>query len=340
VEIQRAHVTSTVSNPPADINNGLNGTEQMRGLGSAINAAWFCISVCFAGTLIGRAEVQAQELEPRSYVNTPVGLNFLVAGYAHTEGKIAFDPSTTIVDANFAAHTEFLAYARSLDVLGKSAKVDLVLPYTSFSGSAAVGGQARERVISGFNDPRLRFSINLYGAPALSVKEFATYKQDLIVGLTVQIAAPLGQYDSTRLVNIGNNRWSLKTEIGVSKALGPWIIEVAPSVITFTDNNDFYNGNTLAQAPFYAVQGHVMYSFSSGTWLSLDATWFSGGHTTLNGVKDDNTQTNTRLGLTLAVPVDLHNSLKLYGSTGASTRTGTEFSALGLAWQYRWGEGF
>ena len=281
-----------------------------------------------------------QELEPRSYTNTPVGLNFLLAGYGYSEGKLAFDASTTDVNAKFWANTEFLAYSRSLDVFGNSAKFDVVLPYSSFSAHGLVNGQVVERAMSGLNDPRFRFSINFFGAPALSFKDFANYRQDLIIGASLQVSAPLGQYDDSRLLNIGNNRWSFKGEFGISKALGPWTLELAPSVIFFTDDTDFFNGNTLAQAPFYLVQGHVLYSFQSGIWVSLDGTYFTGGHTTLNGVKDDNAQTNTRAGLTLALPVDRYNSLKVYASTGTSTRTGAEFSAVGIAWQYRWGTGY
>jgi len=298
-------------------------------------AAFAIVMLSFVGV-----SAPAQELEPRSYTNTPIGLNFLLGGYVYSEGKIAFDPSSDIVDTKFKAHTEFLAYARSLDVFGQSAKIDVVLPYTSFSAHGMVSGQPKDREMSGLNDPRFRFSINFYGAPALSVKEFANYKQDLIIGASLQVSAPLGQYDDTKVLNIGNNRWSFKTELGISKTLGPWTLEIAPSVIFFTDNTDFYNGNTLAQAPFYAVQGHVLYSFQSGVWLSLDGTYFAGGHTTLNGVRDDNTQANTRAGLTVALPVDRNNSVKIYGSTGTSTRTGAEFSAVGIAWQYRWGNGY
>jgi hypothetical protein len=283
---------------------------------------------------------RAQELEPRSYTNTPIGLNFLLAGNVYSDGKIAFDPSSAIVDAKFKTNTGFLAYSRSLDVFGNSAKFDVVLPYSSFSARGLVSGQPRERDVSGFNDPRFRFTINFFGAPALSIKEFANYHQDLIIGASVQVSAPLGQYDDSKLLNIGNNRWSFKTELGISKALGPWTLEITPSVIFYTDDTDFFNGNTFAQAPFYVVQGHVIYNFQSGAWLSLDGTFFTGGRTTLNGIKADNMQTNTRAGLTLALPVDRYNSLKIYASTGTLTRTGSEFSAVGVAWQYRWGKGY
>lgn len=283
------------------------------------------------------AGAQAQSLEPRSYVNTPVGMNFLIAGYGYADGTIAFDPSLPVADAKYRANAGVLAYARSLDVWGKSAKFDMVLPYSTFSGSALVGGQPKVREMSGFGDPLFRFSMNFYGAPALSLKEFADYRQDLIIGASLQVSAPLGQYDDSKFINLGNNRWSFKPELGVSKALGGWTVEIAPGATFYTDNTDFNKGSRFAQAPLYTVQGHVIYGFRSGIWLALDGTYFTGARTTVNGVRGDNLQTNTRAGLTLALPVDRHNSVKFYASTGTSSRTGADFNAVGVAWQYRWG---
>jgi hypothetical protein len=292
--------------------------------------------VAFVWPVMGHA----QELEPRSYSNTPIGLNFLLAGYAYSEGKLAFDPSTAVADAQYRLRTEALAYARSLNAWGNSAKFDVILPYSSFSGQALVAGLPRERDMSGFGDPRLRFSMNFYGAPALTLKEFAGYKQDLIIGASLQVTAPLGQYDNSKLLNLGNNRWSFKPELGVSKAWGQWTVEVAPSVTLYTDNKDFNSGKTFEQAPLYAVQGHVIYGFQSGVWLALNSLYFTGGRTTVNGVQGDNMQNNSRLGLTLALPVNRHHSVKLNASTGTSTRTGTDFDAIGIFWQYRWGGGY
>jgi hypothetical protein len=267
-------------------------------------------------------------------------MNFVIAGYGYADGKIAFDPSSSITDAKFHTHAEVFAYARALDAWGKSAKFDMVLPYSTFSGNALVGGAPRTREVSGLNDPRFRLSMNFFGAPALSFKDYAAYQQDLIVGASLQVTAPFGQYDHTRLINLGDNRWSFKPELGISQAVGPWTFEIMPSVTLYTDNTDFNQGHRFAQEPLYAVQGHVTYSFRSGTWLSVNGTWFQGNRTSVDGVKSDNEQRNTRLGLTLALPVDRYNSVKLYASTGTSTRTGSEFDVIGIAWQYRWGGGY
>jgi hypothetical protein len=284
-------------------------------------------------------EARGQDLEPRTYSNIPVGLNFLVAGYGYSVGGVVTDPSFPLEDGNVQIHSTVLAYARAVDVWGTSGKFDVVLPFAWVSGTATFRGQPREREVSGLADPRFRFSVNLYGAPALSMMEFADYKQDLIIGASLQVSAPLGQYDSSKLLNIGTNRWSIKPELGLSKALGPLTLELDAGVTFYTNNDDFLNGMALEQDPIYAVQGHLIYNFGAGVWGALDATYYTGGRTTVDGVKGDTLQENTRLGLTVALPVTRHYSIKLYASTGVFARTGSNFNTGGIVWQFRWGGG-
>jgi hypothetical protein len=207
------------------------------------------------------------------------------------------------------------------------------------SGTARVAGDLREREVSGLGNPRLRFSVLLYGGPALSATEYAGYTPDLIVGASLAVTAPLGQYDSDKLINIGTNRWSVKPELGVSKTLGRFTLEVDTSVTFYTTNDDFFGGRTLERDPLYAVQGHVIYQTRWGVWAALDATYYTGGRTTIDGKRGEQPE-NLRLGATVAIPIDRRNSLKLYGSTGAISRVGGNFDTLGIAWQYRWGAGF
>jgi len=280
----------------------------------------------------------AQDIEPRAYSNAPIGVNFLIAGYAYTRGGLSFD-TLPITDAHLTTSNAVLAYARVFELFGQSAKVDAIVPYTRLRGSAAYLGDPIERDVDGFTNPAFRVSVNLYGAPALTLKEFAGWQQDLIVGASLRVTVPWGQYDDTRLVNIGTNRWSFKPEVGVSKALGPWTLEVTGAVTFFTDNDDFYGGRTRAQDPLYSAQVHAIYSFASGIWGSLDATYFTGGRTTLDGTRNADLQQNWRIGGTIALPLDRQNSIKLYASSGVSSRTGNDYDLAGIAWQYRWGGG-
>jgi hypothetical protein len=288
------------------------------------------------GTL---AVAQAQEIEPRAYSNAPLGMNFVIAGYAYTQGAVPFDASLPVKNAQLKTSNAVLAYARVFDVWGQSGKFDAIVPYTGLSGTAEVAGQPFERNVTGFADPRFRLSVNLYGAPALTLREFRNYEQDLIIGASLQVSVPASQYDSSRVVNIGTNRWSFRPEVGISKAVGPWTLEFQAAATLFTDNRDFYGGHTRSQDPIYSLQGHVIYGFRSGVWASLDATTFAGGRTTLNGVRGDDRQQNWRVGGTLAFPVDVRHSIKIYASSGVSARTDNNYDLIGIAWQYRWGGG-
>lgn len=282
-------------------------------------------------------DVEGQEIEPRAYTNAPVGLNFLIAGYNYQEGGVATDPALPIENTNVEVHTTLFAYVRSLDFFGKSAKFDVVQPYAWVSGSATAQGQFRERDVSGPTDTRFRFAVNLYGAPALSMKDFANYQQDTIVGASVEVTAPSGQYDEDKLLNIGTNRWSVKPEIGLSKSLGKLTLELAGGIRFYTDNDNFFGGNVREQDPLYSLQGHLTYSFKYGIWVAVDGNYYTGGETAVNGIKNNNELKNSRVGATLALPVSRHNSVKLFFHTGATVRTGTDFNAMGINWLYRFG---
>jgi len=299
---------------------------------------WVRAALVLATIVVPGRSVHAQALEPRSYANTPVGINFLLLGYGYTEGAVALDASAPIQDAKVHVHDGVLAYARSLDVWGLSGKFVAALPVADVSGSAKLAGQERQRQVFGLGDPLVRLSVNLYGAPALSMEDFATYRQNLIVGVSLQVTAPFGQYDSTKLLNAGTNRWSFKPELGVSKAWGPVTLELIPAITFFTKNDDFLGGKTLEQDPIYSVQGHLIYEFSPAFWAALDATYYAGGRATIDG-EEGQEMGNVRLGLTAALSLSRHQSIKLYGSTGVYHRTDSDFWAVGILWQYRWGGG-
>ena len=285
------------------------------------------------------AQAPAGEIEPRAYVNTPVGTNFLLAGYVYTDGGLSTSGSSAIKDAHLKVHTGVLAYARALDVWGKSGKFDVIVPYSHLSGNAMVAGQPRERDVSGLNDPLFRLSVIFYGAPALSLQEFAKYKQDLIVGASVQVSAPVGQYDRNKLVNLGNNRWFVKPDIGISKAWGAFTLELSTGVFLFSTNDQYFGGGTLKRDPLYSAQVHAAYNFSGGVWAAVSGTWDYGGRTTVDGARSDDLVNNSRAGATLALPVNRNNSIKLYASNSVHTKSGTDYDLVGIVWQYRWGHG-
>jgi len=298
------------------------------------------VSVIFTGLfLIFCFGADAQELEPRAYTNIPVGLNFAIAGYSYSTGGVLFDPAIPLENANIKIHGSLFAYARSIKLGRMSGKFDMIIPYAWLSGTADFNGAPASREVSGLADPRVRMSVIFIGGPALKLSEFKDYKQNFVMGASMQVYLPAGQYDETKIVNLGTNRFTFKPEIGISKTIKQLILELALAGQFYTVNHNYYNGKTMSQAPIGSVQGHVNYNFIGGIWAALDGTIYWGGQSTVDGVEGDNLQQNTRLGFTFALPLKLHHSLKLNLSTGVSTRTGTDFDAVTLAWQYRWGGG-
>ena len=227
--------------------------------------------------LSGFSAVNAQVLEPRSYSNIPVEMNFLLAAYGYNHGGVLFDPSIPLENANIKIHGSALAYARSLKMGKMLGKFDAIVPYAWLSGTAEFNGEPVSRVVSGLGDPSVRMSVNFLGAPALSLAEFKDYKQNFILGASFQVFMPLGQYDPDRIVNIGTNRFTFKPELGISKTVGPLFVDMAAAYSFYTVNNNFYNGKTRSQEPIGSVQGHVIYSFTKGMRAALDGTYYWGG---------------------------------------------------------------
>ncbi len=282
----------------------------------------------------------AQTMEPLSYTNSPVGLNFLIAGYSYQSGSVLADPSLPIHNVEAKVDNATFAFSHILDCWGQSGSVALVMPYARLSASGEVLEQERSVDRVGVGDLALRLSVNLYGAPALSLQEFAGYHQDVIIGASVVVVAPSGQYIASKLVNIGTNRWSFEPSLGVSKAVKRWTFEAAVGVTFFTANDAFLGDNTRSQDPLFSVQAHAIYNFNRKLWAALDGTYYTGGRTSLNGgALDNDLERNSRWGSTIAYSLTRHDSVKLYFSSGLTAQSGADFRIFGVAWQYRFGAG-
>jgi hypothetical protein len=279
---------------------------------------------------------QAQQLEPRAYSPSPVGANFLGLAYLYQYGGAALDPDSPITNVYARVNTAAPYYGRTFGLFGRQASVTLTMPYAwgNVHGDIQDVGQSVNR--AGLADPQARFAVNLIGGPALRPLEFSRHKPETTLGASLTVSAPFGQYDPSRLINLGTHRWAVKPELGISQPVGDWAFEFYAGVWLFTDNNDFFGGQVKKQDPLAAYQVHVVYTVRPRLWAAFDFTYYAGGSTTVNGVQNNDRQDNTRGGVTLSVPLTLHQSLKLTWARGVSTRIGTSFDTLGAAWQLLW----
>jgi hypothetical protein len=245
------------------------------------------------------------------------------------------DPAQPIDDVEADLDFAVTGWGYTFAAFERQARVLIVAPYAWGDISGDVGGIRQTEQLSGLSDPRIKLSIGLRGAPALSAREFAVRPNDTIVAASLTVTPPVGQYESDSLVNLGYNRWGFKPEIGASRTIGPWTVEGAVGVWLYTRNSSYFPGDASRdQDPIVTLQTHVGYTFKKARWLALDGTWFSGGQTETNGIANPDRQDNSRLGVTFSTPIAAGHSLKLTYSTGATTRRGSDFDTFNLLWQY------
>ena len=286
--------------------------------------------------LIAAARLRAQELEPRALINAPVGTNFILVSTGYLFGNLLLDPALPLENGDADVWTVAASYARAINFFGLAGKVGVGLPFAAGKWSAELNGIDTTATRSGFGDPVFRLSVNFIGSPALAAAEFRGYRQSTVAGVILAVTAPLGQYYRERLINLGSNRWSVATRLGVSHNFGKWIVEGYATGTFYTRNNDFFGGNTLEQDPLLDGQLHVIRFLGSPLfWIAGSAGYAWGGRSVLNGVEKDPLD-NKRLSLAIRKPFGRQHAVKAAYINGLSTRLGSDFDTFQLAWQYAW----
>ena len=262
----------------------------------------------------------AQELEPRRWSHVPVDSNYFAVAYVRTDGDVLFDPVLRIEDAAVSINTIFATYLRSFDWSGKTARIDVRVPYQKATWKGLLDGSPAKVVREGLGDPRIRLSVNFFGAPALKGKAFQAYRSshstNTVVGAALAVTLPLGEYKEDKLLNLGQNRFRIRPQLGVVHTRGPWSFELTGSAFFYTDNNEFWNGNKREQDPLFALQTHIIRSFRHGIWASISAGAVRAGRSTINGEKKDDRKEDFLYALSAGLPVSRTSSIKIAYARG------------------------
>jgi hypothetical protein len=282
------------------------------------------------------ATAHAQELEPGAYAVAPVGVNVLVATNTFSAGDLSFDPAAPIDEASAAINVTGVGYARTFNLAGRSAQIAGAMPIITGHVEGRYLGEFAEVTRFGIGDPRVRLGVNLHGARAMDLKTFAAFRPRRIVGASVTVSLPLGQYSSERLINLGNGRWAVKPEVALVHYLGRWTIEAFAGAWIFERNEEFYKGSVRTQDPIASLQFHVDYAVSPRLFVSGNANFYSGGRTTVNDRQNFDLQRNSRLGLTLSHPLGGGRQVRVAVSQGAYTTIGGDFTSVSFAFQQTW----
>jgi hypothetical protein len=283
----------------------------------------------------GSVHGAAQELTPRTYWPAPKGVKVGVLGYAYATGDIYFDPSVPLYGVDSDVNLAFAAYLQTFNLWGRTANVLLELPYQWSTTRGVVVDTPDEGSVTGFGDPSATLTVNLIGAPTMTPQDFQALRQDPhpILGTSVKVTVPIGQYDPNRLLNAGGNRWAVKAELGGAIPLRKkLILEIEGGVWLFGDDDEFLAG-PREQEPVLGIELHLVRRFKPGFWASLDANFFYGGRQTIAGDELLDIQKNSRLGGTLVVPFKQRHAVKLAFATGVFTEFGTDFDQIGISYQ-------
>jgi hypothetical protein len=305
------------------------------GIKPALRPAWMMVFLASCVAL-----VPAQDLAPRAYVISPLHSNAVTVADGYYNGSISFNGAAPITGATGNYNVPILSYYHSFGFFGRSANVLLGLPYAVGTFQGEVVGVGQQIYRSGLGDSVMRLSINLRGGRAMDPREFAKWKQKRLLGVSLKVVAPTGQYDGNKLVNWGSNRWSFKPEFGYSGRLGHMLLDTYGGVWFFTTNQGFYSAtgpHPQTQRPIGSFEGHLSYDVKPRFWFSLDGNYWFGGVTSVNGVADLGTrQLSSRIGVTGSFPLWKHQSIKISYADGAYVRFGGNYQNVSIAWQYSW----
>ena len=279
----------------------------------------------------------AQELEPRTYNNTPTGVNIVALAYAYSSGNVLLDPTLPVEDLDGKLNIGAVGYTRTFGLLGRNAKFKTYVPYAFGDWQGTWEGEPATRDARGFGDIRLKLEWNFYGAPALKGKEFAAWQQKTIVGTSLLVVTPTSDYNSDKVLNLGSNRWSLRPEIGVSRSFGKFALEAMANVWLFGDNDNFVGGNTIEQDPLYVLKGHLVYTVRPGFWFGAGLGIGRGGQTKINGEARATEQENFRYGLQVGYPFNKQHGISASYVSAKNNGAGSEYDAFALAYKYAWG---
>jgi hypothetical protein len=279
--------------------------------------ALFIVMLCVSNSTMAQGD------GPRFYWKGLIGTNAIpVIGNSLSGNANPFDPSyTPIPGADFQAAMSMAGYAKFLPVGKRSAMVSVLVPMGRISGDLNLGGLDYSSTARGFGDPMLQFSVNIIGPKAImNIPDMLRYKPRFSVDVIGSLAFPIGEYDNSSPINIGQNRWYGRIGTPVVWQIGPWVpgkrttFEFLPAIWFFSDNNDFV-GVKMETEPLVQLEAHLTRDFMERLWGSFDVISYSGGKATIDGVEGSK-MNNLGMGGTLGYHVNDNLQLTVsYSST-------------------------
>ena len=210
----------------------------------------------------------AQDLTPRAYFPTPVSSNAVIVTYAVSAGDVVFDPTLPVADSTGTIHGVAGSYYYAFNFFGRSANLAATLPFAAGSVRGDVSGAETDVYRAGLGDTVARLAVNLRGGPARSPLEFARAGPTRsVLGASLKVVMPTGQYDHARLINLGTHRWAFKPELGYARRVTRSCDIVKTSMSGISTSMPLARARARNRLHLNTRGGAAKYS-GSGTWIS------------------------------------------------------------------------
>jgi hypothetical protein len=285
------------------------------------------------------------QVPPRFYWQSLSGANAVPVIFQSLSGNAnPIDPAHVVspgssVDANVLV----AGYAKMLPLFDRTLTLALLEPMGRISGNTSVAGLNYNQEANGFGDPMVEVGYNLIGPKALrSIPDLIRYEPKFSLNAIVDLAFPIGEYDSSQPLNLGQNRWYGRLGAPIIWQIGSWVpgrrttLELLPSIWAFTDNNN-YVGHTLGTDPMFQLEAHLTRDFTEHFWGSADCTWVAGGKSSIDGVAGKSLN-NVGVGFTLGYQINDNISLTAgyMATVNDSAPTDLKMDGFRISFTYGW----
>jgi hypothetical protein len=283
----------------------------------------------------------ALEPEPQKWSHLPMDRNFGGIAFVQTKADVLNDPTLALEDVDMTLDTWAAKYIRTFELFEKSSRIDITQAHQKAEWSGLLEGVLASTSRDGLADTFVRVAMNLYGAPPLRGKEFGAYRSavdvETTVGVALNVRLPTGNYLDDKILNIGQNRYVFRPQMGVMHTRGKWSTELTGEVAFHSENDDFFNGSKLEQKPLYILHGHLIYTFKPGQWVSASAGYDYGGENKINGVSQDDRLKNTGWKLSYSHPINRAVGIKVfYLGTRTHESVGLNSDTLAVSTSFVW----
>lgn len=281
--------------------------------------------ICAALTQ-GASAAWAVDIIPGQGMPPPAGMNSFMISLGHAQsGDKYVDDRKLGLNTRVNSDTVTLRYTRSF-ALADNPAAFYIQP--AFGRASPSGSLAALDAETGLRDT----------TAAVAIWPYVDHESRRWFGMAAYLILPTGEYDSRRLINLGQNRSSMALQAAFQTPLGGSLeAMIATDVHWFGENDDYrLTHQKSQQRPLYSQQLTLMYNFDAATMLAASYILQTGAMELLDSVPQNNRSQRNRYQLAAIKRTAVGNFIVQYGQDLSIDQGTKENHQLWLRHQIVW----